>query len=362
MKCFHCSPTYYSTDSVVGGGEKYILYLSRAITRATSGLGISCQNNVVAFGPRFAEYDYEDALRLIIVPGQPWDPGSIDVDNLRSVLSEGDIVFVHQCLAGTGLLVASHAKLLKKWVIGIDHGGGEHHLVHQSREVGRIFDLCIAQSQYAASAFKDLDVGTEVILGPVDDTYYTLDPSTDRVHGLVLSVGRLLPHKSFDRLITALPSGTHLVIAGTASDPEYLSYLRAQSSKGAFEIRERLSDDAIRCLMRQASLYVHPTSHFDFRGRYYPKPELLGLAPLEALCCGTPALVSAAGSLPELGSLSGVEVFTGEGDLPALMQSKLDQPVDQSLSCSIAESVSRNYGLLPYGRCLLTVLESLGAL
>jgi hypothetical protein len=51
MKVLHVSPTYYASDSVVGGGEKYILYLARALLAAGGGI----KNAILAFGEKAAE-------------------------------------------------------------------------------------------------------------------------------------------------------------------------------------------------------------------------------------------------------------------------------------------------------------------
>jgi glycosyltransferase involved in cell wall biosynthesis len=188
----------------------------------------------------------------------------------------------------------------------------------------------------------------------VDTTYYCPSEGDEREKGLIVAVGRILPHKGFDRIIRALPKGLKLVIAGTVCDQAYSSMLAEliQSSGSDVVILEGLDDDDIRNLVRKASLFVHASTHVDYRGTYYAKPELLGLAPLEAL-------VSNAGSLPELGAIVGCDVFFSDDDLKKSLASFANGVVSSPPS-SIYESVRKLYGIEQYGEKLLAELIAMG--
>lgn len=361
MRALHISPTFYSRDSVVGGGEKYVLYLCQAGAIAAASRGLLLENTLLAFGAQAGRASLADGISVSIISGTPWEPHTISVTELGACLDRADVVFVHQCLSATGLFVAAHAKLHGKWTFGLDHGGGEHPLVHHSPEIGRLFDVFLAQSNFVASSFEDIEGRVAVIRGPVDSTYYSVNPEVRRDPGLILAVGRVLPHKGIDRIVPLIPEGARLVVAGSCYDQDYGQYLRQLPGASRLEIREGLSDAEIRTLMQGAGLFIQASTHLDYRQRYYAKPELLGLAPLEALCCGTPTLVSSAGSLPELSSIRGCTVFHGDDELGALLRGHFPQQGGRPTADEIHCDARAKYGLEAHGQQLVTLMDEMGA-
>lgn len=364
MKILHVSPTYYSAHSVVGGGEKYIIYMIRALAQAAQKSGDDLKNNLLAFGDQPGHYLLNDDIPCQVLLGKPWDPYSIFLPDLQEKLISAQIIIVHQCLTAFGLFVASHARLSNKIVIGVDEGGGEHPLIYHTPEAAQMFDLFLAYSQYAATSFMDLNVPIKIILGPVDTSYYMPAPIDKRNPNLVAAVGRLLPHKGFDRIIKALPDGLRLVIVGTRSDPKYFEYLQSliPHFSDKITIKEGFSDSQVRGLLHQASLFVHASTHWDYQGAYYAKPELLGLAPLEALACGTPTLVSTAGSLSELGAIPGCRTFSSDQELAELLYLHRRSPWRSPDPQEIYRAVNAQYGIAQFGDPLLTELKNLSAL
>jgi glycosyltransferase involved in cell wall biosynthesis len=352
MKVLHISPTYYAADSVVGGGEKYILYMARALSCVAS----YAENTILAFGEKEGEITVNE-VRCIVALGRPWDAYSVNVADLQQRMASADIVIVHQCLTAFGLFVASHARLAGKIVVGMDHGGGEHPLVSHSGESCLMFHGFLTYSKFGMAAFHDSKVPTKIIYGPVDTTYYFPPAREERERDLVVAVGRILPHKGFDRIIRSLPKSLRLVIAGTVSDQEYSAVLAdlIQSTGANVVIKGGLSDDEVREVLRKASLFVHASTHIDYKGKYYAKPELLGLAPLEALACGTPTLVSNAGSLPELGVVVGCDVFSSDEELKKSLE-KFASGAATPIAADIYASARALYGMEQYGEKLLAEL------
>ena len=77
-----------------------------------------------------------------------------------------------------------------------------------------VYDRIQTYSTFGGTAFAPFSVPVECILGPVDDDAFCLAPSASRDPGLLLSIGRILPHKGFETIIDALPPSLRLVIAG----------------------------------------------------------------------------------------------------------------------------------------------------
>jgi glycosyltransferase involved in cell wall biosynthesis len=120
---------------------------------------------------------------------------------------------------------------------------------------------------------------------------------------------------------------------------------------------ESLSDQEVCDELRAAGLYVHASTHLDYLNRYYAKPELLGLAPLEALACGTPTLVSKAGSLGELTSVDGCWSFETDNELASFLENMKEDGLNSPTSDQIARSTEQLYGLRPFGHTVLSALD-----
>lgn len=364
LRILHVSPTHYSPRSVIGGGERYIEYMIAALHGQTVA-GRAASNTILTVGVGEVSPSDRSAngTALWYVPGEPWQAHSIDADDLRSQLSESDVVVVHQCLSGFGLFAASHARRLGKVVVGLDHGGGDHALARHSGETGRIFDLFIAYSRFGADSFHDLIGRVEIISGPVDTNQYTPGPAENRDPLRAVVLGRALPHKGFDDVIDALPQGMTLSVLSGSPDPTYWDYLkgRAKKSKGTVEFAAGLSDEDVKLTLQESGLFVHASTHVDRNGGVYPKSELLGLAPLEAMSCGTPALVRSTGALAELGQLVGCRVFDSTAELEELLQRHAQGRLEWPAPEVISDNVRAIYGLSAYGQHLADVLTSLVA-
>jgi glycosyltransferase involved in cell wall biosynthesis len=356
LSLLHVSPTYYSKSSVVGGGEKYILYMSSAIGAAAALQGIQIHDSILAFGQEPGVYEIKPGARCEVMRGRPWEPLSVNLQDFNQRIAEAEIIVVHQCLSAFGLFVASHSRLAGKVVIGVDEGGGEHALVHHTPEIGLIFDWFHAYSRFCANSFRDIEGRVAIVPGPVDTSYYRPDPTVKRDASLVLAVGRLLPHKGFERIINALPAGLRLIIAGTKYDREYCNYLSKLFGFSRVKIEEHLTDAELLLLMQTAGIFVHASTHIDYRGTYYAKPELLGLAPLEALSAGTPALVSSAGSLPELTCVGGCRMFRDDIELAELLAEHCKGSACYPSASEIHQNVESEYGLETFGRRFLDTL------
>ena len=208
-----------------------------------------------------------------------------------------DVVHLHQIFsrqAEVGMLVA---KLLGKPVCAHDHGGTMS-TVGRSLGLLELADRITVSSEFGRSLFH---TGTpiEMIMGGVDDTYFTPPSAPAPPRDRVVFVGRVMPHKGIDRLITALPPDVPLSICGRAHDEGYLGVLRRLAAGKQVEIHDDLDDRGIRDMYRRALAVVLPSVYVDFYSVAQPWPELMGFALLEGSASGAPVLCSRVGGMPE---------------------------------------------------------------
>lgn len=109
---------------------------------------------------------------------------------------------------------------------------------------------------------------------------------------VLLFMGFITPRKALEYLLMAmrsLPLDVHLVIAGRW-DPTYRAYCSGllDSLQGRVHEVGLILDDQRPCYYSIADLYVSPSLL-----------EGLGITPIEAMSCGTPAIVTSASSGPE---------------------------------------------------------------
>ena len=345
------TPAYFAADSVIGGGERYVENLRRAV-RAAAGDAVACP--VLSSGSAERGSD-----GITLLPGDVSRPETFDPAALDGALDAADAVHVHQCLTRFGLFIAARARLLGRPVVGTDHGGGQAPFLSAQPHLMGLFDVMQTYSAFGDLSAYGLPVPCERILGPVDETLFQMASDTGRDPALVVSVGRILPHKGFEAVIDALPATLRLVIAGTVADPEYAQFLRSRADGRDVRFEHALGDAALLALLQSAGLCVQVSTHRDYLGRSIAKPELLGLAPLEALCTGCPAIVSDAGALGELGALPGCFVARTAEDLAALLRQHAAGTLPKVPGAAIRGQAVATYGLRQFGERYLAMTERL---
>jgi glycosyltransferase involved in cell wall biosynthesis len=115
----------------------------------------------------------------------------------------------------------------------------------------------------------------------------------------VLYVGRLLPHKGVDRLIEALPPELPLTVCGRPYHDAYFRRLQTLAAGKRVEFVTDAEDATVRALYARSWATVLPSVYRDCYGHVHRMPELMGFTLLESMACGTPAVASRVGAMPE---------------------------------------------------------------
>jgi glycosyltransferase involved in cell wall biosynthesis len=191
-------------------------------------------------------------------------PGAVHVcychTPMRYVWDRYDDYFGPRRLRGlAGLVVPYAAEGLRAWDVA---------------SAARVHRFAANSAFVASRIQRYYGRGSEVIPPPVDVDFYT--PGPDEPGRFDLVVAALAPYKRLDLVLEAYRgTGQPVTIVGSGPEEERL---RAQAPA---EVRfaGRVSDDELRGLYRSCRALV------------MPGVEDFGIAPLEAMACGRPAVV-----------------------------------------------------------------------
>ena len=162
-----------------------------------------------------------------------------------------------------------------------------------------------------------------MIGGGVDVDKFSPDSSVVRDGG-ALFVGRILPHKGIDHLISGLPAGMPLTIVGPQPDRETASALVRLAAGKHVCFKQGLDDEQLVQEYRRAVCIVLPSVYRTSIGTETAVPELLGQTLLEGMACEAPAICSDVASLPEVVE-DGVTGFVVPPNDPAAIDDRLEQ-------------------------------------
>jgi glycosyltransferase involved in cell wall biosynthesis len=126
--------------------------------------------------------------------------------------------------------------------------------------------------------------------------------------GRIVAVGRLLARKGYDVLIRAVAQvvrsyhPAHLLLVGSGPQEQSLRLLARQLGIGAsITFTGNIPRADLPRLLHSAEVFCHPA-----------RLDNVPFAPLEAMACGLPTVVSSAGALPELVGEAGVVHTVGD--------------------------------------------------
>lgn len=287
------TPTWFSPESVLGGGERFAEELARAMAERA-------EVKLVSFGPREIRETPRPGYERVILRSWTRDRMAPFAPGLLGELRGADVVHCHQFFVLPTFLAALLGRLRGSRVFVSDLGGGgwtPGYQIDQSRWIAAHLPI----SDYAARHLpRGRNRRYRVIHGGVDLERHPPRPELSH-DGSAVFLGRVLPHKGIHFLIEGLPPEIPLHVVGPTPDPAYLDRLRniARGAAGKeIHFHGPLADAAVVERLGRAMALVHPTP-VDERGSAGVH-ELFGLALVEAMARGCPVIASDAASLPEI--------------------------------------------------------------
>ena len=296
LRIAHLTPAYFSPDSIVGGGERYVYYLAKSL-HALGGF----EQCVFTIGSKDHLFMHE-GIEVRVLQNESGLSGAMNASSasLWRELGGFDLVHVHQSLTLFGAYAIAIVRSLGIPVVGTDLGGGENALMLNGRGIN-LLDGVLSISRYSHDLIASFFSGPhEILVGPVDTDHFSPDSEVIRDRRQVLCVSRIMPHKGIDRVIAALTPGLSLVIVGQIYHEQYYELLRQMAAGKDVQFVHDADDTKLLKLYRSSGLFVQASTTLDVYGSAVSKPELMGLTTLEALACGLPVAVADTVSLPEL--------------------------------------------------------------
>lgn len=296
LRVIHASPTWFSPESVVGGGERWVDNVMLSLSAGAPWI----EQAMVAIGaePSLA---MRGSAMVRILPNERVSQAPMDAlsSRLWTEFERFDVVHVHQSLTDFGAYACCAAASLGKTVVLTDLGGGSNPVMVQGGLA--MADGIVSISSYAHSMISSgVRSPSAIMTGPVDTDAFR--PAVNKPERpAAICVSRIMPHKGIDRIIRALPLGLKLRVVGRVYHEAYRTLLGELAVGKDVEFIHDASDDSLLGLYQQSTLFVQGSCIRDVYGSVAPKTELMGLTTLEAMACGLPVIVSAdGGSLPEL--------------------------------------------------------------
>jgi glycosyltransferase involved in cell wall biosynthesis len=175
----------------------------------------------------------------------------------------------------------------------------------------------------------------------------------------LIYVGGLSPHKNLIRLVEAFALATaehpevRLVLVGDFQDVFHTHVPEIREAIGRLGLGDRVllpgfvADDDLVFLYNNAYCLVQPS-----------RMEGFGLPVVEAMACGTPVVVSTAGSLPEVAGEAGL--FFDPTDTQAIanaIQTILNDPVQRDQLAQLALTRATLFSWSAAAQSLLACLE-----
>jgi glycosyltransferase involved in cell wall biosynthesis len=295
-------PSYIEGNRTIGGGERYALEYSRALSQlAFVTLGLLGDSERT-------EKDGHLEIRVFKNAGysSAW-PFALLSPNAKQFL-EYDLI--HVMVFPTPL---TDFLILLSLIYGIkvvltDVGGGGPCLSTRISRLWKRLDLnrfvsgMAHLSHYASMPYRTFPCKHTVLHGGVRHEDL-LNRPVSFCGGYALFVGRLLPHKGVLELVRCLSADTPLRVVGRIYDQEYFNEIKRAAGGKLITFHTNAGDFELAEHYRGANVVVQPSlpsSDFGF-----DKSELLGLVALEGMSWAKPVVVTAVASLPET-SIDGI--------------------------------------------------------
>src|SRR5215468_6815311 len=164
LRVLHASPTWFSAASVIGGGERWVENVMRAISVGAPWI----EQAMVAIGtePSFALRG-KFAVRVLANERESRAPMDAISSGLWDEYASFDVIHIHQSLTDFGAYACCIAASLGKTIVVTDLGGGNNPVMMNGGLA--LADGVLSISNYAHDRIaSDVRSPSLVMIGPID--------------------------------------------------------------------------------------------------------------------------------------------------------------------------------------------------
>jgi glycosyltransferase involved in cell wall biosynthesis len=231
-----------------------------------------------------------------------------------------DLIHAFQLRSASTSALALWCRARRTPLVVTDVGGGGRSLMFRLK-LYRLIPKFICISDFSARLIpEEVRPRSTVVHGGVDLERYEFQPGPRRRQALL--VGRIMPHKGIDNLVTAAGDDLEVLVAGQVADARYWQDLQAMAKGTKVRFLIGPSDDVLLQQYRESAVTVSASVYRDRYGRVWPQSELLGLTLLESMAVGTPVICTRVGGMPEY-VVDGVTGFVVEPNDPSAIRNRL---------------------------------------
>ena len=323
MKVLHISPTYFSEQSFIGGGERYTYELAKAMVQKEEVVFLSFAEELSSQRDgalRIEHIQKSSLLRRHSLGANLFSP------RLLKWIFWADVIHCHQLFTLATDVAVMLGKAFRKKVFATDLGGGDRFAFSYHLPVLNRVDAFLLISDYSKrlwerAPLKSRPKKLQVIYGGVDTEKFS--PGNGNRAKKALFVGRLLPHKGVDYLLDAIEGQLSLDVVGRVYHEDYFLLLRDKSKGKTVSFYTAVDEEELVRKYRESLVTVLPSVYDDCYGTHTEVPELFGLVLLESMSCGTPVIAADVASLPEIVE-QGVTGFLVPPNDPVAIREKIE--------------------------------------
>lgn len=302
MRVLHISPTFFSDHSFIGGGERYVLELARAMADKEEAVFLSFADKPASL--KEGALRIEHLQRQALLKGHPIYSNPLSRRFIHWT-RWADVVHCHQIHTHSTDLAIILGRMFRKRVFVTDLGGGHKYALSSYLPLLKRTHGFLLISEYSKQLWQQAPAkarceNLEVIYGGVDTMKFTPGNGNRTRSRTALFVGRLMPHKGINYLVDAIREPLSLDLVGRPYHKDFFDLLKSKGAGKRVAFHTGIGDAELAQKYREALVTVLPSVYTDCYDNYTPVPELLGLVALESLACGTPVILTDVASLPEI--------------------------------------------------------------
>jgi|GEM_PF-3739855 len=290
MRILLVTPTYWSVDGLLGGAERYVDSLSRALAVQEK----VTQVRVVTFSRKVNFHEGKGKWFFHCYKSfyMGANPNNV-IPNLRAFFHTNfDILYIHQFFTLSTFFFCLYAYILGKKIVMSDHNGGGLN-IHKYFNITPLIDLFCATSKLQVQDLRLPFARVATIFGGVDSNFYKVAGEQTRDRDF-LFVGRLHKIKGILPLLESVKKANVPCKITLALGPEVDLNLRDVENKIAEVTRECPANINIEIKASSEKLVsLYQTHHWVVLPSIDQYPhENFGLVVLEGMACGALAATS----------------------------------------------------------------------